>query len=205
VPESRPKVSTNTNAPVPDAQAQVPPNTRNPAPELRLERPSTTSAAGPEPQPEVPPNDWEAAVSAIKRESPRLGTSLAVARLVELRQVEVLLAFPPDALFHRKVVVDSSRGQLERLLSAHFGRPIRIRLEDAGFARASPSPAERQAEEEAERQRKLESRVRSHPAVGAVLRALGGEIEAIEPLERRGEYLAEDSSPSPPDTDAAER
>jgi hypothetical protein len=144
-------------------------------------------------------------VNAVKRDSPRLGTSLAVARLVELRRSEVVLAFPPEGLFHQKVVIGSGREPLERTLSFHFGRPIRLQLDDASFARAAPGPAEREAQEQADRQRDLEARVRSHPAVGAVLRALGGEIEAIEPIEDERNYLGDDGSGAPPDTEAAER
>lgn len=121
-------------------------------------------------------------VEEIRAGAPRLGASLAFGRLVELSSKEVVLSFPKDAAFHRTTVDGSARAQIEKLASTHLRRPIQIRIVDSAATGgiASLSPAEEDAKQDAERTKQVEALVRAHPAVNAVLRTLGGEIEHIE-------------------------
>jgi hypothetical protein len=130
-----------------------------------------------------------AAVNSVRAASPRLGTSLAFGRLVALGASEIALAFSKRSAFHRSIVAGSGRAQLEQALSASFARPVRLRIEEVSAESDAPlSPAEQEAQDREARDRELQARVRSHPAVEAALRILGGQIEHIQPLE--GQRLA---------------
>jgi hypothetical protein len=95
------------------------------------------------------------------------------------------LAFRPDAGFHRTTVTgQSGRQVVERLLSLHFGRPTRLVVDDQAAPGGEKSLAELDAEERAEHERATGQSVRSHPAIVATLRILGGELEHIQVLER---------------------
>ncbi len=81
------------------------------------------------------------------------------------------------------------------MLSAHFGRPVRLRIEDASANLEAPlSPAEREAHEKDARDRELGAKVRSHAAVQAALRVLGGEIEQMQLLENERGVPSPDTS-----------
>src|SRR5208282_4311966 len=80
---------------------------------------------------------WWAAVESVRAASARHAASLAQGRLVALRPGEVVLAYRPEASFHRTTVTgQSGRAAVERLLAVHFGRPTRIVLDDAKAATA---------------------------------------------------------------------
>ncbi len=124
-------------------------------------------------------------MEAVRATSPRHAASLAQGRLLALRADEVVLAYRPEASFHRTTVTgQSGRVAVERLLSQHFGRPTRIRLDDAAAATAPKSLAEQEAEARAARELATGQTVRGHPAIRAALRILGGELEHIQVLER---------------------
>lgn len=121
-------------------------------------------------------------VEEIRAGAPRLGASLAFGRLVELASKEVVLFFPKEAAFHRSAVDGGARAQIEKLASAHLGRPIQIRIVDSAAAGgiAPLSLAEEEAKQGLERTQQVEALVRADPAVKAALQVLGGEIEHIE-------------------------
>jgi hypothetical protein len=125
-------------------------------------------------------------VESIRAVSPRHGASLAHGRLLWLRPGEVGLAYAPAAAFHRGMVTgNTGRPMVEKLLSEHFGRPMRLLVEEATgeAAAATLSLAEQEAQARAAHTQSTEGKVRSHPAVRAVLKHLGGEIEHIQVLE----------------------
>jgi hypothetical protein len=154
-----------------------PPST--PAPSTSGEEPlSGTATASSDEQ------AWIDAVNFVRSSSPRLGASLAFGRLISLGTSELTLAFSRQSAFHRGIVGGSGRGQIEQMLSAHFGRAVRLRIEDASANSAAPlSPAELEAQQKDARDRELAARVRANPAVQAALRVLGGEIEQMQPLD----------------------
>jgi DNA polymerase III subunit gamma/tau len=128
---------------------------------------------------------WRAALDTVARESSRHAASLKQGRVLHLREGEVGLAFRPDAGFHRTTVTgQSGRQVVERLLSLHFGRPTRLLVDDRAAPGGEKSLAELDAEERAEHERATGQSVRSHPAIVATLRILGGELEHIQVLER---------------------
>ncbi len=118
----------------------------------------------------------------MKTAAPRLGTSLAYGRPVAVRPGEVVLAFPKETAFHRSSVAGAGKAQVEKILSAHFGAPTRLRIEDTSALAptAPPSPAERDVQEKDALQKQIEAQVRGHPAVQAAVQILGGEVEAIQ-------------------------
>jgi hypothetical protein len=124
-------------------------------------------------------------VETVRAASARHAASLAQGRLVALRTGEVVLAYRPEANFHRNAVTSQSgRAAVERLLSEHFGRPTRLLLDDAAAATAPKSLAEQDAEARAAHEVSTDQTVRGHPAIRAALRILGGELEHIQVLER---------------------
>ncbi len=128
---------------------------------------------------------WKRAVEAVRASHPRLGTSLAFGRLVELGAAEVAIAFPKEAAFHRGSVGGAGKLAIETVLSRHFGRETHLRVDESPerAAAAPPSPAEREALERAAQTQQIEEMVRNHPAVRASIQILGGNIEHIEVLE----------------------
>jgi hypothetical protein len=158
------------------------------------------AAAEPEPEPEAPAASngrdtptlpigerWRAAVETVRTQSPRHGTALAHGRLLWLRPGEVGLAYAPTAAFHRGMLTGGSgRALVEKALSEHFGRPMKLVAQEAtgeAAAATAPSIAEQDAQARAAHTQSTEGKVRSHPGVRAVLKILGGEIEHIQVLE----------------------
>jgi hypothetical protein len=135
----------------------------------------------------LPPGErWRAAVESVRATSPRHGTALAHGRLLWLRAGEVGLAYAPTAAFHKGMVTGATgRPQVEKLLAEHFGRAMKLVVEEATgeAATATLSIAEQEARARAAHTQNTEGKVRSHPAIRAVLKFLGGEIEHIQVLE----------------------
>jgi hypothetical protein len=129
---------------------------------------------------------WLRAAEYLRQKLPRPGMSLSFGRLVSIEPGQVRLAFPSDAAFHRSTVAGSGKEALEKELSEYFACPTRILAENHSpvIATIAPSPVEEQARTRAEREGKIEEKVRSHPVVLASLRILGGNLEHIEVLER---------------------
>jgi hypothetical protein len=128
---------------------------------------------------------WRAAVESVKAASPRHGTALANGRLAWLRAGEIVVGYTPAASFHRtQVASGSGRTIVEKALAEHFGRPMRLVVEDAtGEAASTLSLAEQDSQARTAHQQSTEGKVRSHPAIRAVLKHLGGEIEHIQVQE----------------------
>lgn len=128
---------------------------------------------------------WSAAVEAVKLKSARQGASLAFGRLALLTEQLAVLVFPLAAGFHRVTVVGTAKSSIERLLTEHFGRPFRLRIEEKtdGILLSPFSPAERDATHKAAHEKTTEDAVRNHESVISTLRILGGEIEDIRMLQ----------------------
>ena len=129
---------------------------------------------------------WKRAVDAVREASPRHGKSLSYARFLGFTpEGGVRIAFPADAAFHRSQVIGMSRNIVESELTRSLGRPIKL-VEDANtkaFEGASKSIAEVEATDRSTRERGIESKVKSHPALRSVLKHLGGALEHIAYLE----------------------
>lgn len=166
--------------------------------------PPPPQMAEPEPEPEPEPvaapvrngrdnpglaagERWRAAVESVKAASIRHGAALAHGRLLWLRAGEVGVAYISSAAFHKaQVMGGTGKALIEKALAEHFGRPTRLVVEDATGEAATttgPSIAEQDAQARTAHQQSTEGKVRSHPAIRAVLKILGGEIEHIQVLE----------------------
>ncbi|WP_194797774.1 MULTISPECIES: DNA polymerase III subunit gamma/tau [Myxococcaceae] len=141
---------------------------------------------------------WRSAVDTVRAASARHGASLAFGRLLWIRPGEVGVAYPAAMGFHRTTVTASAgRTIVERALSEHFGRPTKLVVEQAvDGVGATLSVAEEDQQQRSAHERSTEGKVRSHPAVRAALKFLGGEIEHIQVLEP--------ARPAPPPTDGPE-
>lgn len=128
---------------------------------------------------------WRAAVDSVKAASIRHGAALSHGRLLWLRPGEVGVAYIAAHAFHRgQVMGGTGRALVEKALSEHFGRPTKLILEEAvGEATTTLSIAEQESQARTAHQQSTEGKVRSHPAIRAVLKMLGGEIEHIQVLE----------------------
>ena len=142
---------------------------------------------------------WKRAVDAVREASPRHGKSLSYARFLGFTpEGGVRIAFPADAAFHRSQVIGMSRNIVESELARSLGRPIKL-VEDASaqaFEGASKSIAEVEATDRSTRERGIESKVKSHPALRSVLKHLGGALEHIAYLEP---VARQPSTPASPD------
>jgi hypothetical protein len=147
-------------------------------------------------------------VDRVRKASTRHGASLAFARLLWIRPGEVAVAFPKEAAFHRSTITaQSGKALIEKELAEHFGGPTRLVIEEAPelAAAAGPSLAEEEARSRAAHEKSTDQMVRSHPAVRAALRVLGGEVEHIQILERpRGGAPELDAGEEPPDRGRAD-
>ncbi|HZA50004.1 MAG TPA: hypothetical protein VE549_04635 [Myxococcaceae bacterium] len=139
---------------------------------------------------------WRTAVEAVRAASPRHGKSLAFGRLVRLTPGEVVVAFTPDADFHRSAVSGAGRAIIEGILSEKLGQPTRLVIDSAAASLAPQSIAEAEAKERANHERSVEARVRNHPALQSALRILGGEVEHVHVLEHERPAAPD---PTPPD------
>ncbi len=156
--------------------------------------PELHEADEPEPPPPVAPADrtlatdeekWKRAVDALREVSPRHGKSLSYARFLGFTPEGVRVAFPADAAFHKSQVISMSRPMVEGELARSLGRPIKL-VEDTSvqaFQSAARSIAEVELTDRNTRERGIEDKVKSHPALRNVLRHLGGALEHISYLE----------------------
>jgi len=156
--------------------------------------PDLHEADEPEPPAPIPPanrsvgtdeDKWRRAVDALRETSPRHGKSLSYARFLGFTPEGVRIAFPADAAFHKSQVISMSRPMVEAELAKSLGRPIKL-VEDTNvqaFQSAPKSIAEVEATDRSTRERGIEDKVKSHPALRNVLRHLGGALEHISYLE----------------------
>jgi hypothetical protein len=129
---------------------------------------------------------WRAAVESVKAAAPRHGAALANGRLVSMRAGEIVLGFLPAAGFHRTAVTSpGGKTTIDKALAEHFGRAVKLTVQEvsADDTRTGLSLAEQDAQSRAAHEKSTEGKVRSHPAVRAVLKLLGGEIEHIQVYE----------------------
>lgn len=149
---------------------------------------------------------WKRAVDAVREVSPRHGKSLSYARFLGFTPEGVRVAFPADAAFHKSQVIGMSRAMVETELARSLGRPIKL-IEDTNaqaIASAPKSIAEVEATDKSTRERGIEDKVRSHPALRNVLKHLGGALEHIsylEPVARQPTAAAPDESDAGPPVD----
>jgi hypothetical protein len=126
-------------------------------------------------------------VDRVRAVSVRHGTSLSNGRLLWIRPGEVALAYTRESGLHKSTVTaQSGKALIEKALAEHFGAPTRLVVEEAPelAAAAAPSLAEEEAKSRAAHEKSTDAMVRQHPAVRAALRALGGEVEHIQVLDR---------------------
>ncbi|WP_205525370.1 DNA polymerase III subunit gamma/tau [Pyxidicoccus trucidator] len=162
------------------------------APDLEPE-PEPEPAAAPAPvarsrdNPNLPLIDrWRAAVETLKGTSLRHGTALANGRLMSMKAGEIILGYLPTAGLHRMTVsAAAGKAVIDKALAEHFGRPVKLSFQDitADDTRATLSIAEQDAQSRSNHEKSTEGKVRGHPAVRAVLKFLGGEIEHIQVYE----------------------
>ncbi|NVJ16729.1 DNA polymerase III subunit gamma/tau [Myxococcus sp. AM010] len=129
---------------------------------------------------------WRAAVETVKASHPRQGAALSNGRLLSMKNGEIVLGFLPVAGFHRMAVnATAGKAAVDKALAEHFGRPVKLTVQDASpdDPRLGPSLAEQDAQTRATHEKNTDSKVRGHPAVRAVLKFLGGEIEHIQVYE----------------------
>ncbi len=175
--------------------AAAPPAPAAPAPALA--DPGDDEPSLPTAQPLRAAPTWRGAVEAVKAVSSRHGASLAFGRVISQEPGKVRLAFSKEAGFHRATVTGNGKAGVEKALSDYFRRPTVLVVEESdAYAAAPPSMAEVDARGRAEREKSAESRIRTHPAVRAALKLLGGEIEHVQVLE---EERPAPATPAPPD------
>lgn len=155
--------------------------------------------AEPEAQPSPPPlptskgdspqrlmERWRAAIEVVQEKvGVRQAAALKQARLLGLKPGEVLLGFLPSHGLHRSAVMGPQQPRIAQALSEHFGTPTRLVAQDVSPQEPAglQSVAEQEQQHREAHKNSTEGMVRSHPAIHAVLRLLGGEIEHIQVYE----------------------
>ena len=182
-PSATPGSTSAPRAPfTPPPAATLPPD-----PEPEAEPIAASRPAGVRDNPNRPLIErWRAAVESVKAASPRHGAALANGRLVSMRAGEIVLGFLPSAGFHRTAVTSpGGKATVDKALAEHFGRPVKLTVQEvsAEDTRMGLSIAEQDAQSRAAHEKSTEGKVRTHPAVRAVLKYLGGEIEHIQVYE----------------------
>ena len=143
---------------------------------------------------------WRAVIDTVKFESPRHAASLSHAHLLWIRPGQVGVWYRPEAGFHRtSVSAASGKASVDKLLSLHFGVTTRLVIEGKAEDRAAPAGstvAQLDAQNKADREKTADNSVRAHPALRAIFRHLGGELEHVSFVEPDTRPTAE---PEPPD------
>lgn len=143
---------------------------------------------------------WRAAVDFVKSQSVRHGAALAHGRLLWLRPGEIGLGYRPQEGFHRlQITSTSGRALVDKALAEHFGRPMKLVLEETTGDAAPRSIAEEEASSRAAYEKSTDGKMRSHPAIRSVLKILGGEVEHIQVYEPERPSAAPPPSESPED------
>lgn len=145
---------------------------------------------------------WRRAVDAVRTASPRFGKSLSFGRLVSSEPGLLKIAFPPEAGFHRATIFGTAKAEIEKQISLAIGAATRLQEDssNAALAAAPKSIAEQELTDRTARERSIDARVRVHPAVQAVMKHLGGQIEHVQVLDALP--AAGTEAPAPPDDDA---
>lgn len=150
------------------------------------------------------PERWRAAVDSVKATSVRHGTALANGRLVSMKAGEIVLGFPPSAAFHKAAVTAAAgKSTVDAALASHFGRPVKLTIQDVAQAQESQSLgmsiSEQDSHSRATHEKSTEGKVRSHASVRAILKMLGGEIEHIQVYEPERPPAVLTDMPTTPD------
>ncbi len=145
---------------------------------------------------------WRAVVDTVRASSGRHAQSLANGRLLWIREGEVAVAYAPKDGFHKLMVSGNGRPAIEKAFAEHFGRPTKLVVQDAAADDTSPSAgltslAQQDAQERAAYEKSTEGRVRSHPAIRATLKFLGGEIEHIQVYDQPARPVAAPTNDTP--------
>ncbi|AKU89688.1 DNA polymerase III subunit gamma/tau [Vulgatibacter incomptus] len=128
---------------------------------------------------------WRRALEWLRGKDSMACTFLSEGRLAWLREGEVAVGYSREqAFFRSQLESPASRSAVEELLATYFGRPTRLRLQDAAED-AGSSVAEEDRRSRDDRARRLRSEAREHPSVLAALSVFGGEIDGIDVLEER--------------------
>jgi len=127
---------------------------------------------------------WRAVVAELKvQKRDMLGSALAHGRVLSMAGDRVRLGYAETDGMYRKQVERSQR-DAEAALSKVLGRPMGIVLETV---RLQEAPAQSIAEEDNERTRARDERIRrsgrEHPSVLAAMKLFGGVVEHIKVLE----------------------
>lgn len=171
IPPAPPPELYDNDEPEPEFVAPPPPR-----PAAAVARPTSTSDE----------DKWRRAVDALRQESPRHGKSLSYARFLGFNaDGSVRISFPADAQFHRAQVTGLSRNMVEAVFAKVLGRPTRlVEDNDAAALQAAPkSIAEVEQSDRNARERAIEDKVKTHPALRNIVRHLGGGLEHISYLE----------------------
>lgn len=148
---------------------------------------------------------WRQAVDAVRTALPRHGKSLSYAHFLGFSAEGARIGFGPDAAFHRAQVMGTNRALIEKELSSALRRPISL-SEDTNAEALKTAPqtiAQEDANNRSARERRIEDKVKSHPALRSVLKHLGGTVEHItffEPEPKPGAAVeaADDGDAGPP-------
>jgi hypothetical protein len=145
---------------------------------------------------------WRAVVDTVRASSGRHAQSLANGRLLWIREGEVAVAYVPKDGFHKLMVSGNGRPAIEKAFAEHFGRPTKLVVQDAAPDDTSPtagliSLAQQDAQERSAYEKSTEGRVRSHPAIRATLKFLGGEIEHIQVYDQPARPVAAPTNDTP--------
>ncbi len=158
-----------------DAPPGPPPETSPSPPRAAARRTPAPSSPGPE---DAPParaavtddTSWEAVVAALDLKG--MGRELAQnCVLVERTDTRVRLALDENKAH---LLTDRLQKALEKALSAHFGRPLKLKF-DVG-AQAGATPAARQAAEKAARESELREKITRDPHVAALRETFDAEL-----------------------------
>ena len=154
-----------------------------PAPKSVVAPPTKPVAAVKPTAPSAVVGDLKSAFMSSIREGNKVFFSMVVAQAqtVEVDGDSVVFAFAP---VHKNMrgQLESKRGWLEKLAQQIAGRPIKVLTKDGDPAVAAEKAAA--TSQQVARQTELKAKAKAEPAVQNILDVFGGEIEAVEEVDR---------------------
>jgi DNA polymerase-3 subunit gamma/tau len=123
-----------------------------------------------------------ALIQAAFARSPRIGAALRHGRLRTWQEGELTLAYPPGDF--RIALLRSEKAEVERLLSEQAGQAVRLVLVEGEAAADTPSQAELEARDEAEKLEQLRTTALQSSAVRDAVRILGGTVDEVRVLTK---------------------
>jgi len=191
-----PHVATPAAIAAPAAPAEYPPAAPMAAPQRAAEEPApwVEIPSAPEPAPEPAPaavaqaeppaavvrefdGDWRALIAQLK-----LGTATMLAQNAELMNYDADSIELAVAAEHKAVATRDFQEKLREAITAHFGRPIALKVNIADAT--ADTPAAQATRERASRQQEAVAAIQNDPFVQSVVRDLGGSVipDSIKPL-----------------------